>query len=305
MMYKWGHPVATLPSDEGDYTSLKVGHKFCKSLSSSSLAAIILSRSILLAAGEHDRPEQPLYLLPSRRSTCGYLRFVGSCSDDRSGTSRLLGDNLAVINKSIADERAGVMSEFNVEGAQVRITTKTYIVLDVSALRHSEHLSNSGWCGCSRDRALRTQVLCSCHSPTATERFILSHMPLLGETLPRPCTTPGCMYGHVPSKAADELAASLQTEATLKADTSNTCKRRFSRWRMGHAATRQRPACHPFQPMLHSDLKLHILDSLHLAKLGLPKTAWKFGIMNNASDDARAAISEQLAEWKHPLDCRR
>eukprot|EP00965_Chrysotila_dentata_P138651 4586127-Pleurochrysis_carterae.AAC.1 len=27
--------------------------------------------------------------------------------------------------------------------------------------------------------------------------------------------------------------------------------------------------------------------------------------MNNASDDARAAISEQLAEWKHPLDCRR
>eukprot|EP00965_Chrysotila_dentata_P087604 2892067-Pleurochrysis_carterae.AAC.1 len=27
--------------------------------------------------------------------------------------------------------------------------------------------------------------------------------------------------------------------------------------------------------------------------------------MNNASDDARAAISEQLAQWKHPLDCRR
>eukprot|EP00965_Chrysotila_dentata_P027833 924909-Pleurochrysis_carterae.AAC.1 len=23
MMYKWGHPVATLPSEEGDYTSLK------------------------------------------------------------------------------------------------------------------------------------------------------------------------------------------------------------------------------------------------------------------------------------------
>eukprot|EP00965_Chrysotila_dentata_P024099 798691-Pleurochrysis_carterae.AAC.1 len=27
--------------------------------------------------------------------------------------------------------------------------------------------------------------------------------------------------------------------------------------------------------------------------------------MKNSSDDARAAISEQLAEWKHPLDCRR
>eukprot|EP00965_Chrysotila_dentata_P006074 199340-Pleurochrysis_carterae.AAC.1 len=31
MRYKWGHPVATLPSDEGDYTSLEVGHKLCKS----------------------------------------------------------------------------------------------------------------------------------------------------------------------------------------------------------------------------------------------------------------------------------
>eukprot|EP00965_Chrysotila_dentata_P073912 2441209-Pleurochrysis_carterae.AAC.1 len=27
--------------------------------------------------------------------------------------------------------------------------------------------------------------------------------------------------------------------------------------------------------------------------------------MNNSSDDARAAISEQLAVWKHPFDCRR
>eukprot|EP00965_Chrysotila_dentata_P078476 2585646-Pleurochrysis_carterae.AAC.3 len=30
MRYKWGHPFATLPSDEGDFTSLEVGHKFCK-----------------------------------------------------------------------------------------------------------------------------------------------------------------------------------------------------------------------------------------------------------------------------------
>eukprot|EP00965_Chrysotila_dentata_P201978 6180857-Pleurochrysis_carterae.AAC.1 len=59
------------------------------------------------------------------------------------------------------------------------------------------------------------------------------------------------------------------------------------------------------QPMHDSDMDQHVLDSLHLAKLGLPKTPWKFGVMNNASDDARAAISEQLAEWKHPLDCRR
>eukprot|EP00965_Chrysotila_dentata_P051998 1725922-Pleurochrysis_carterae.AAC.1 len=32
MTCKWGHPVATLPSDEGDYTLLVVGPKFCKSV---------------------------------------------------------------------------------------------------------------------------------------------------------------------------------------------------------------------------------------------------------------------------------
>eukprot|EP00965_Chrysotila_dentata_P013879 460313-Pleurochrysis_carterae.AAC.1 len=31
MAYGWGHPVATLPSDEGDYTSLLPRHKFCES----------------------------------------------------------------------------------------------------------------------------------------------------------------------------------------------------------------------------------------------------------------------------------
>eukprot|EP00965_Chrysotila_dentata_P199755 6179568-Pleurochrysis_carterae.AAC.6 len=39
MRYKWGHPVATLPSDKGDHTSLEVGHKFCNSVAAVSLAA--------------------------------------------------------------------------------------------------------------------------------------------------------------------------------------------------------------------------------------------------------------------------
>eukprot|EP00965_Chrysotila_dentata_P098114 3244454-Pleurochrysis_carterae.AAC.1 len=76
---------------------------------------------------------------------------------------------------------------------------------------------------------------------------------------------------------------------------------------MAHAATHGnvQPGMHG-RPMQDSDLDQHIFDALHLAKLGLPKTPWKFGIMNNASDDARTTISEQLAVWKHPLDnCRR
>ena len=44
---------------------------------------------------------------------------------------------------------------------------------------------------------------------------------------------------------------------------------------------------------------------LHLVELGLPKTPWKHGILNNASDDARETISKMLSDWKHPLDTRR
>ena len=58
-------------------------------------------------------------------------------------------------------------------------------------------------------------------------------------------------------------------------------------------------------PMFKHHMDQQILDALHLAELGLPKTPWKYGILNNASDDARQAISDQLVEWKHPLDCRR
>ena len=58
-------------------------------------------------------------------------------------------------------------------------------------------------------------------------------------------------------------------------------------------------------PLLHYDMDMFILDMLHLVELGLPKTPWKHGILNNASDDARETISKMLSDWKHPLDTRR
>eukprot|EP00965_Chrysotila_dentata_P118117 3903890-Pleurochrysis_carterae.AAC.1 len=113
-------------------------------------------------------------------------------------------------------------------------------------------------------------------------------------------------FGHTPSQAAAQLENLLQTESELKADLSKVGKGRFSRWRMAHAAMHgnAKPATRG-QPMHDTDMDQHIIDALHLAKLGLPKTRWKVGIMNNSSDNARAAISEQLAAspWKHPLDC--
>ena len=90
----------------------------------------------------------------------------------------------------------------DVEGSHLLIKPKVHVCLDVSALRHCEHLAASGWCTCTRDFALRTvptkpsqsdfdAFLRKCHSPTCKERYILSHHPLPGETLPRPCTACG------------------------------------------------------------------------------------------------------------------
>lgn len=57
--------------------------------------------------------------------------------------------------------------------------------------------------------------------------------------------------------------------------------------------------------MFEHHLDDQVMDPLHLAELNLPKIAWKHGVLNNASDDARAEISELLKALKHPLDTRR
>ena len=59
------------------------------------------------------------------------------------------------------------------------------------------------------------------------------------------------------------------------------------------------------RPMLFHDMDDQLHEPLHLSELGLPKTFWKYGILNNASDDARDAVADKCAFWKHPIDCRR
>eukprot|EP00965_Chrysotila_dentata_P174404 5757310-Pleurochrysis_carterae.AAC.1 len=65
---------------------------------------------------------------------------LGNCSNDGSGTTRLLGDNINYINAQLAEERLGVLGKFEVGSLPLWLLTKTYIVLDVSALRHSERI---------------------------------------------------------------------------------------------------------------------------------------------------------------------
>ena len=57
--------------------------------------------------------------------------------------------------------------------------------------------------------------------------------------------------------------------------------------------------------MFHHHMDRQVLDALHLGALGLPKTPWKHGILNNASDDARQKIADRLKDIGHPLDTRR
>ena len=242
------------------------------------------------------------------------LLGLGNCGDDKSGTKLLMGPNIDTINGWIDSD---CCVDVDVDGDTVEVKPHVYVSTDVSALRHTEHVAASGWCACSRDFALRTTptkpesyaemlaLLQQCKSPTAIERFDLAHEPRPGETVPRPC--PACSFGHGDVEETMELYQELLAmEAKLRAVVTKAGKTAFSKWRMAHALTHSniQPAEYG-RPLLHYDLDDFILDLLHLAELGVPKTPWKHGILNNASDDARQKISDKLAEWKHALDCRR
>lgn len=250
----------------------------------------------------------------------------GCCGDNREGTRRLLGSNLQTINQMIRDSEADRALSVNINGEEKQIHVRLYFTDDVCALRHGEHLANSGWCGCARDRALRQipkkpstvmemKELISgagiCRELSCLEREILSHTPPEGEDLPRPCIAPGCRFGHgARAKVEQEYKDLLDTEERMAADSSKKGQRAFSQWRMLHAWKGPTPHLNVppglyGRPLLHHHLRHQILDALHLAVLGLPKTPFKFGIKNNSSDDALECISEQLAMWKHPLDVRR
>ena len=106
------------------------------------------------------------------------------------------------------------------EGELREIFFDPHFTDDVSALRHGEHMANSGWCGCSRDKALCqvpikskpttvAEMLAlvsgkgSCRELSCWEREVLSHTPVEGDDLPTPCFVEGCKYAHDP---ADEGA---------------------------------------------------------------------------------------------------
>ena len=139
---------------------------------------------------------------------------------------------------------------------------------------------------------------------------VLLHTPPQSEELPRPCIADGCKFGHDPATVVADLQKLLAEEARLAADKTKNGKARYSAWRMLHAWKSAVPHCNVppglyGRPFFRHHFRKQILDALHLALLGLPKTPWKFGLKNNSSDDARAQMSDQLRAWKHPLDMKR
>lgn len=243
---------------------------------------------------------------------------LGNCSDDKNGTRRLLGENLDVVNHFICCQDCVEVTPVG-SSKPINIKPHIYVVTDLAALRHTERLANSGFCCCSRDAALRETpkakprdgaelrlLLAQCRIPTVIERYVWSHNPPPGEDVPRPCTALGCMYAHDATRAMDEYTALKAEEERLRSVETRAGRAAFARFRLQHAHSHNniQPADYG-KPLLHHDMADQILDSLHYSKLGLGKIPWKYGILNNASDDARDAISNQLKAWKHPLDCRR
>mmetsp|Transcript_7677 Transcript_7677/g.15985 ORF Transcript_7677/g.15985 Transcript_7677/m.15985 type:complete len:210 (-) Transcript_7677:1227-1856(-) len=104
---------------------------------------------------------------------------LGNVADDREGTRRVFGPNLEIINDTIE----GTCAELCVDTEEGIVKPRVLVSLDTAALRHVEHIAGSGWCGCSRDFALRTtpknkpstieelhEFLKQCSSPTKVDR---------------------------------------------------------------------------------------------------------------------------------------
>jgi hypothetical protein len=191
-----------------------------------------------------------------------------------------MGPNLQTLNEWIREDRCVPVE---VDGDMVDVTPQVWISTDVSCLRHTEHLANSGWCCCPRDFALRTipkkptkanlrPFLRNCVSPTGVQRFVFSHSRVPGETELRPCTAIGCTFAHNKETAEEELSELLAAEAALAADTTKAGKARFSKWRMAHAGTHFNVQPGEYgRPLLEYDMDDFILDLLHLAELLRPE----------------------------------
>ena len=92
----------------------------------------------------------------------------------------------------------------------------------------------------------------------------------------------------------------------LTCDTTAAGRRRYAERRLTYAKSHGNvPPLDYGKPMFEHDMDDQFLDALHVSQLNLFKIPYKHALLNHASDDARELISDQLAAWKHPLDCKK
>eukprot|EP00966_Prymnesium_polylepis_P023122 531898-Prymnesium_polylepis.1 len=71
-------------------------------------------------------------------------------------------------------------------------------------------------------------LLKTCTVHTRDERYNYGHSCPPCESVPRPCTAPGCTFAHNTATAATEHAELLKEEARLESDKTKKGKAAFS-----------------------------------------------------------------------------
>eukprot|EP00327_Prymnesium_parvum_P016826 CAMPEP_0113273110 /NCGR_PEP_ID=MMETSP0008_2-20120614/23672_1 /TAXON_ID=97485 /ORGANISM="Prymnesium parvum" /LENGTH=812 /DNA_ID=CAMNT_0000122597 /DNA_START=26 /DNA_END=2463 /DNA_ORIENTATION=- /assembly_acc=CAM_ASM_000153 len=214
---------------------------------------------------------------PQASASSQQLHFLGlgNCGDDRSGSASLLGPNLSRTNSLIANPHLPI--------GNGEVDLDIYFCMDVAAaVTASTSFAPGGAPARATSRYGRRLKLSQARSTSSMH------------------------FAHNRDLAAQELAELLAEERRLAADDTKKGKATFSAWRLKHAHSHSNipPGCYG-RPMFDHHFDQQILDALHLGALGLPKTPWKHGVLNNASDDARVEIGNYLKSISHPLDTRR
>ena len=127
----------------------------------------------------------------------------------------------------------------------------------------------------------------------------LAHEPWPGELLQRPC--PRCDYCHDESTTAREYTEEKEMREKLRADDSKAGRAKYTRWQTRRAKRHLNIKAGPEGlSVLRQATRRLRLCHLHVAKLNLPKTPWKWGLLMNLSDEGREEVQRTLASMGSP-----
>jgi len=91
----------------------------------------------------------------------------------------------------------------------------------------------------------------------------------------------------------------------LRADDSKAGRGMYARWQCERAKEHLNIKAGPEGlSVLGQATRRSHLCHLHLARLNLPKTPWRWGLLNHMSDDGRELVQTKLKEYGFPLDLR-